>query len=151
MSTKSTVAHGAGFHFYHEVLDDDHVYLELRTTNFEAGYGRVMVQIPVHIWEVIRHLGGARLDLVDKSDEELLTIVDSEVDARIERYRTALDGRPERAALVGMLGSLVYGGAELPREEQTVNGMRHYRAERQRQREVHAAILELRAAQRSGS
>ena len=46
MSTKSTIAHGPGFHFYHEVLDEDHVYLELETTSFEAGYGRVMLPIP---------------------------------------------------------------------------------------------------------
>ena len=64
MSTKCTIAHDESFHFYHEVLDDDHVYLELRTTHFEAGYGRVMIPIPIHIWETIRHLGGVRLDLV---------------------------------------------------------------------------------------
>ena len=29
MSTKSTIAYGTNFHFYHEVLDDNHVYLEL--------------------------------------------------------------------------------------------------------------------------
>ena len=44
MSTKATLAYGKNFHFYHEVMDDDHVYLELDTTQFEAGYGRVMVR-----------------------------------------------------------------------------------------------------------
>jgi hypothetical protein len=29
MSTKATIAYGDNFHFYHEVLDDNHVYLEL--------------------------------------------------------------------------------------------------------------------------
>jgi hypothetical protein len=29
MSTKSTIAYGPTFHFYHEALDDNYVYLEL--------------------------------------------------------------------------------------------------------------------------
>ena len=57
MSTKSTFARGDTFHFYNEVFDDDHVYLEVRGTQFEAGYGRVMIPIPIHVWETIRHLG----------------------------------------------------------------------------------------------
>jgi hypothetical protein len=80
MSTKCTIAHGENFHFYHEVLDDEHVYLELETTQFEAGYRRVMLPIPIHIWETIRHLGGAQLDLADKQDDELLAMVETEVD-----------------------------------------------------------------------
>ena len=76
MSTKCTIAHDASFHFYQEMLDDDHVYLELRTTQFEARYGHVVIPIPVHIWETIRPLGGVRLLLVDKDDSELLAMVD---------------------------------------------------------------------------
>ena len=45
MSTKATIAHGENFRFYHEVMDEDHVYLETETTHFEAGYGRVMLPI----------------------------------------------------------------------------------------------------------
>ena len=30
MSTKATIAHGKNFHFYHEVMDDDHVYFRSR-------------------------------------------------------------------------------------------------------------------------
>ena len=41
MSTKSTIAWGEDFHLYREVFDEDHVYLRLDTTHFEAGYGRV--------------------------------------------------------------------------------------------------------------
>jgi hypothetical protein len=66
MSTKCTIACGENFHFYREALDDNHVYLELDTTYFEASYRRVMLPIPIHIWETIRHLGGAQLDLADK-------------------------------------------------------------------------------------
>lgn len=49
MSTKATIARGNQFHFSHEVLDDEHVYLELNTMQFEAGYGGVMIPIPIHI------------------------------------------------------------------------------------------------------
>jgi len=150
MSTKATIAHGDQFHFYHEVLDDDHVYLELKTTQFEAGYGRVMIPIPIHIWEVIRHLGDARLDLVEKTDEDLLAMVEGDVDTRIAEYQEALRNHPDRAGLFRFAGSMVYGGAEDPREEQVARGMEYYRGERQRQREVQAAIEKLHAAQRRG-
>jgi len=39
---------------------------------FEASYNRVMVSIPIHIWETIRQLGAAQLDLINHTDEELL-------------------------------------------------------------------------------
>ena len=106
MSTKSTIAHGQNFHFYHEVLDDDHVYLALDTTHFEAGYGRVMVPIPIHIWETIRQLGGARLDLVDKEDEDLLVMVEANVHQRIAEYQQALRESPDRARFVNLFGFL---------------------------------------------
>jgi hypothetical protein len=140
MSTKCTIAHGENFHFYHEVLDEDHVYLELDTTHFEAGYGRVMLPIPIHIWETIRHLGGARLDLADKQDYELLAMVESTVDQRIAEYQQATQGRPDRAELVSFIGCLSYGRADLPRVDQIHKGMEHFRHERQRQREVIALI-----------
>lgn len=140
MSTKCTIAHGENFHFYHEVLDDEHVYLELETTQFEAGYGRVKLPIPMHIWETIRHLGGAQLDLADKQDDELLAMVESEVDQRITKYRQATD----RAGHASLIGPLSYGGADLPRTEQIHNGMEYLRHKRQRQREVSSLIAEIR-------
>ena len=147
MSTKATIAHDANFHFYHEVMDEDHVYLELETTHFEAGYGRVMLPIPIHIWETIRHLGGARLDLVNCTDEALLAMVEAAVDARIMRHQKALRTHPDRAGLLSLAGSLVYGGAEDPRTEQITRGMESYRSERQHQRDIQAAIRKLREAQ----
>ncbi len=147
MSTKATIVHGENFHFYHEVMDEDHVYLELETTHFEAGYGRVMLPIPIHIWETIRHLGGARLDLVHCTDEALLAIVEAAVDARIMRHQEALRTHPDRAGLLSLAGSLVYGGAEDPRTGQIARGMESYRSERQHQRDIQAAIRKLREAQ----
>ncbi len=148
MSTKATIAYGDNFHFYHEVLDDDHVYLELDTTNFEAGYGRVMVPIPIHIWETIRHMGAARLNLVNHTDEDLLAMVEADVDERIADYQKALRETPDRAGLFRFFGGGTYGGADEPREQQIAQGVECFQRERQRQREVQAAIDKLRAAQR---
>ena len=140
MSTKCTIVHGNNFHFYHEVLDDDHVYLELDTTHFEAGYGRVMVPIPIHIWETIRHLGGAQLDLVDQQDDELVAMVHSEVDQRIAEYQQVARDDSGHATFASFIGCLPYGTADTPRVDQIRNGVQYFQRERQRQREVRARI-----------
>lgn len=136
MSTKSTIAHGRGFHFYHEALDEDGVYLELEDVEFEAGYRRVMVKIPVDVWEVIRHTAPARLDLVNTSDEELRQTVELQVDERIAEYERA-QGDTQREALVGL-----FGRADEPREEQVRQGLEYYTRERERQRQVVARMKE---------
>ncbi len=102
MSPKCTIVHGSNFDFYQEALDDDHVYLELDTTHFEAGYGRVRVPIPIHIWETIRHLGGAQLGLADKQDDELLATVES-ADCRDSQIRSDIR-RSRRNQLVRQRG-----------------------------------------------
>lgn len=147
MSTKATIAYGDNFHFYHEAWDDDHVYLELEGTEFEASHGRVMVSIPVHIWETIRHLGGARLELVNHTDEDLLAMVEADVGERIARREELLRKNPDRAGFASLSGLFVYGGADDPREEQIKSGMEHYRRERERQRTAQTVIKELREAQ----
>lgn len=80
MSIK-TLACGDTFHFYKEILDEQNVYLKLSETSEQ-----ITIAIPIHIWEVIRHFGAPDLSLIDKSDEELLAIVEKYVDERIERY-----------------------------------------------------------------
>lgn len=151
MSTKCTIAYGDDFHLYREVCDHDHVYFELDTTHFEAGYGRVMIPIPLHIWETIRHLGGAELDLVDRGDEELLSEVQKDVEERIAEYQRVVRESPDRANLFAVIGSLVYGTADEPRDAQIRHGMEYYRRERKRQKELHARIVALRNAVRERS
>lgn len=146
MSTKCTIAHDASFHFYQEVLDDDHVYLELRTTQFEARYGHVVIPIPIHIWETIRHLGGVRLDLVDKDDSELLAVIEAEVDERIAAYQAAKREHPDRAGFARIIGCLQYGAADDSRADQVQHGMRYHQQERQHQREIRERISALRRA-----
>ena len=143
MSTRCTIIHGQDFHFYNEIFDDDHVYLELDTPHFQAGYGRVTLPIPIHIWETIRHLGAARMDLVDEQDDALLSMVERCVDKRIAEYQQALSKTPERAGLSAFFGCLPYGTADSPRADQIRRGMEYFQRERQRQREVKARIAAL--------
>ncbi|SRR6266404_8887661 len=140
MSTKSTIAHGKNFHFYHEVLDDNFVYLELEGVEFEAGYNRLMVPIPIHIWEVIRRYPGVDLDWADKTDAEVRRYVEDEVDERIEEYsKTDQNGR----SLFRVLGSMVYGSADDPREKQIAAGIDYFNRQREHQRQIKSAIEEL--------
>ena len=145
MSTKATIAHGPNFHFYHEVFDDDHVYLELEGAQFEAGYNRVMVPIPVHIWEVIRQYSGVDLSFAEKTDEELQRYVEQEVDGRIKRYQEATE---KSKGLVSLFGSLAYGAADEPREKQIGEGLVHFTKVREHQRQIKEAIVELEAQNR---
>jgi|SRR5581483_1003167 len=140
MSTKSTIAHGPNFHFYHEVLDEDYVYLELEGVQFEAGYNRVMVPIPVHIWEVIRHYPSVDLSFAEKTDEDLQRYVEQEVEERIKRYQEAHENAK---GLVRMFGSLAYGSADEPQERQIAEGLAHFTKVREHQRQIKAAIVEL--------
>ena len=140
MSTKSTIAYGKNFHFYHEVLDDNFVYLELEGVEFEAGYNRVIVPIPIHIWEVIRRYPGIDLAWATKSDSEITQYVENEVDERIQDYsKTDENGR----GLIRILGSMVYGSADEPREDQIAAGIDYFNRRREHEQQIQAAIEDL--------
>jgi hypothetical protein len=143
MSTKATIAHGPNFHLYHDLLDEDSVYLELEGTQFEAGYNRVMVPIPVHVWEVIRQYPGIDLEYADKTDAELSRLVEQQVDDRIKQYAEA----DEKAkGLVSLFGSLAFGTADQPREQQIAAGLDYFSKVRRHQLQIKQAIAELEAA-----
>ncbi|MFQ4137293.1 hypothetical protein PGN35_013330 [Nodosilinea sp. PGN35] len=146
MSTKATIAYGQTFHFYHEALDDNYVYLELEQVQFEASYNRVMVPIPVHIWEVIRQYPGIDLSWADKSDAEILDYVSQNVDERIRDYEAA---ESDKKGWVSILGGLVFGKANDPRDTQIEQGVAHYQRLREHQQQVKAAMAELQQAQRN--
>lgn len=147
MSTRFTLAYGKDFHFYRELMDDDHLYLQLETTHYEAGYGRLLVEIPVHIWEVIRRRGRADLDLADKSDDDLRQMVGSAVDERRRRYEEAV-GKGENGPFLAVLHfSFPYGLADGPRNQQIQRGVEHYVRRRNHQRQIRACIAELEQAQ----
>ena len=137
MSTRSSIAYGPHFHLYHEVLDENYVYLELEGVQFEAGYNRVIVPIPMHIWEFIRRHPGIEFDWADKTDTEIKAHVEQQVDERIARFNETQDGR---GGLVRILGAMVYGMADDPREDQVAKGTEHYAKVREHQRQVKQAI-----------
>lgn len=145
MSTKSTIAYGRNFHLYHEALDEDYVYLELEGTRFEASYNRVMVPIPVHVWEVIRRYPGIDLKYADKTDAEIRRYVEQEVDERLERYEKA--GQKSKG-LVSLSGALVFGTADQPRDRQIAAGVEYFAKVREHQRQIRQAIEELEQANR---
>jgi len=143
MSTKATIAYGPNFHLYHEALDEDYVYLELEGTQFEASYNRVMVPIPIHVWEVIRRYPGIDLRYSDKTDDELRKYVEHEVDDRIRHYEQTA----ERAkGLASLSGSLVFGRADQPRERQIAAGIEYFTKVREHQQQVKEAIAKLEQA-----
>jgi hypothetical protein len=140
MTVKATLAYGKNFHFYHEALDNNHIYLELEDVSYDVGYRRVMVAIPIDVWEVIRALGAAKLNLTDASDEELLRLVEERVNARIAEYERAKSSSTEQAMRLRFNDSLEFGMADEPREKQILRGVEYYKVERERQREVSVRI-----------
>lgn len=105
---------------------------------------RVMVAIPMHIWEVIRRRGEADLSYAEKTDPEIQAEVEAWVDERLDRYRQARDSRAQ--GLVSLPGLLVFGMADKPREEQIARGVAHYQWIREQQQQLKKAIEELEQA-----
>jgi hypothetical protein len=143
MSTKSTIAHGRNFHLYHEALDEDYVYLELEGTKFEASYNRVMIPIPVHVWEVIRRYPGIDLKYADRTDAEIRRYVEQEVDERLKMYEEADE---KSKGLVSVSGGLAFGTADQRRDQQVAAGVKYFTKVREHQRQIKQAIEELEQA-----
>ena len=141
MSTKATVAYGKNFHLYKEVFDEDSIYLEIEGVPFEASYNRVMIPIPIHIWEVIRQYEGTDLSWANKTDEEIVRYVEQEVDKRIQKYQQAENEQSKR--LIALFGSMPYGAADLPRQQQIEQGITYFNSLREHQLQIKQAIEEL--------
>ena len=131
MSTRATLSYGPNFHLFEEVFDEEHVYLELSRADFEATPGRVLVTIPLAVWEVVRAHSTFDASLADLDDTALLAHVEAEVDVRIA-------GRDP-------FGFGVYGSPDDPREEQMERGLAWRRERRAAQRRVRDEVRRLRA------
>lgn len=142
MTVKATLAYGKNFHFYHEAFDNNHVYLELEDVSYDAGYRRLMVAIPIDVWEVIRGLAPAELDLANASDEELIRLVEERVSKRIAEYDAARRTSPEEADRLRFIDSVMFGAADEMREQQMTRGVEYYKTERNRQCEVRLRIAQ---------
>ena len=141
MSTKVTVAYGKNFHLYKEILDENFIYLEIEGVQFEASYNRVMMPIPVHIWEVIRQYEGTDLSWASKTDEEIVRYVEQEVDKQIQKYQQAENEKSKR--LIALLGSMPYGMADTSRQQQIEKGIAYFKSLREHQQQICQAIEEL--------
>lgn len=148
MSTRSTIAYGDTFHLYSDALDSDHIYLELEGTNFEASYNRVIVPIPVHIWEVIRKYTIAQFDLVEMDDKALEAFVKKEVTERLKQIAEDKAAKGKDTSIYAWFGSATYGSGDDPYEKQVETGVASLRRERAHQREIKAAIENLKRAQK---
>lgn len=131
MSTKCSLAYGDTFHLYQECFDEDNLYLELESVEFEATPERVMVTIPIAIWETIREYTILDLSCADLTDEEIKAMVVEEVDRRIEEYNNCQDERQRNFAAV--IGAIPYGLASAHRDNQIEQGMKYFRDKRERQ------------------
>ncbi|MEY4530958.1 MAG: hypothetical protein RLZZ156_1679 [Deinococcota bacterium] len=142
MSTKSSLSTGPKHHLYREALDDEHIYLELSEVDFEASKDRVTVQIPLEIWMTIKGLGTPDTTLADITDDQLLEQVTQEVQERIAKYNSQLNGQPSFVSLIG-LG--VYGEVTDPEDQQIQAGMAFYQQRRLKQQEMLARAAEHRS------
>ena len=146
MSTKSSLAYGdtvvastrnesdernLGFHLYQECFDEDNVYLELEGVEYEATLERVMVTIPIAIWETIRKYTILDLSYADKSDEEIQAMAEEAVNERVKKYNNCDDERQRN--LIAVIGAIPYGLASAPRDEQIEHGKQYFRDKRERQ------------------
>jgi hypothetical protein len=137
MSTKATIAGGPTF-FYEELCDKENVYLELESTNYSASFGRVMVQIPLHVWEVIRQHTLARYELVDLTDDEIEARTVAQVDEGITGYQAAKAEDPD--SMIAKIESIHWNK---PKEKLLKEWREHYYQERKFQRELRDAVNRL--------
>jgi hypothetical protein len=137
MSTKSTLAHGLGFHLYNEVFENDTVYLELEKVDFECDPDRVTVTIPVVVWEVIRQSAGADFSWAAKSDDEIRSYVEQAVQERITAFQD------EDLGLKRSLGIGIFGKDSEPSDKQIEKGLAYYFGVRDRQRTLLKQIHDL--------
>jgi hypothetical protein len=142
MTVKTTLAYGRNFHFYLQAHENNYVYLELEDVPYEVGYRRVMLALPVDVWETLRGLAATQLDLVNASDAELIELVTLKVDERVSEYQRSLSSGAEKADMVRFKNSIMFGTADEPPEEQVERGIQYYKLERERQRAIVARMAQ---------
>lgn len=91
-----------------KIFDQKNLYLQLEDVDFEAGCHRVITQIPLDVWETIRHLTIARFDLTNKTDDELRATVEKEIDERICDYEQAAS-EEKSTGLIKFIGAMQFG------------------------------------------
>jgi len=72
---------------------------------------------------VIRHYPGIDLKYADRTDAEIRRYVEQEVDQRLKRYEEASE---RSKGLVSLSGSLAFGTADQPRDQQITAGIEYF-------------------------
>lgn len=142
MTVRTTLAYGRNFHFYLQAHENNYVYLELEDVPYEAGYRRVMLALPVDVWETLRGLAATQLELVNASDADLIELVTLKVGERVREYESSRASSPETADSVRFKNSIMFGLADAPREEQVERGLQYYNLERERQGSIVARMAQ---------
>jgi hypothetical protein len=142
MTVRTTLAYGRNFHFYLQAHENNYVYLELEDIPYEVGYRRVMIALPVDVWETLRGLAATQLDLINASDADLIELVTLKVGERVREYEICHASGPEKADTVRFKNAIVFGLADAPREEQVERGLQYYKLERERQRSIVARMAQ---------
>lgn len=142
MPPKVTIAYGRDFHFFRDAQESNFVYLELEDVPFEVGYRRVMIAIPIDVWQTLRTLAHVELDLINMSDAELIELVETRVSERVMKYEKARASSSENAELIRFNESIKFGPADEEREAQIARGISYYKSERERQRAITARMAQ---------
>lgn len=147
--SKFTIATGAGFYLYHEEMPfqknyENHVWLEMENVEFEARSQRITVKIPVAVWEYLRGFPGIDLGLSRKSDDEILAEADAWVDRHIKDVKATEE--PKKSVWYLLAGLSPLGPPESTRAEQLRRAIEYLMERREYERNVCAAIEELKSA-----
>jgi len=146
MSTRCSLAYhradgelepgGANFHLFTDLDGDkDTVCLEL-TGNVEFTVDResMRMAIPFDVWETIRRIALVDFSKADETDDALMARVTAEVDQRIAEYAAEPDKKVRSWTSLG--GSVAFGRANEPREDQIKAGYAYFTEERNRVRAI---------------
>lgn len=150
MSTKFTIAYGhepdTDFHFYQECFDGDHVYMELRgqEVEYEVEQGRVMMRIPIEVWEVMRmrYGTGGSAPYAEVTDEQIEVAATSEVDENIAAWREYIEAGNDHGRRLREID-----GAAKSRDEQLAERRERHLQRREEHRERKGKIDRLMASQ----
>jgi len=135
MNPEKVLASGNEFYFYKEPGNDDQICLKLfGDIDFEVSSKSVMIKVPVAVWEAVRQIAAMKFDLVDKTDAQLLKIVEEEVARNLshrERKKLEKSKNGDRNGnYFTVVRSLVYAASNETHERQIENGLDHYRRKR---------------------
>ena len=136
MSIKNSLAYSEekSFHLYTDCFDSGKfVWLELNKCAFEASDRGIKVEIPIAVWEVIRHQTPAHFDLADLTNAQIKAKAENRVAEQRAKYLEA--GKiADKKRTVWI--RLYCGDANLSEAEHLANVLKELRSARASQRKL---------------